>query len=350
MPHPNGNPPYHPRFESAMHTSTPPLRGKRHLLGLLLAACIYAPTSTQAQTQADWPQRPIRLVVNFPAGGTADALARAIAPTMAQMLGQPVVVENRPGANGNIGTAEVVRAPKDGYTLLLSSGGAISINPLIYRTLPFNPQKDLEPIAALARVHVFLTTNTSVPAASVAEFIQYMQARPGELSYGSPGQGSSPHLAAEMFKRMAKVDALHVPYRGAAPALSDVLAGHLQFWFDPGTGLKHMDTGKLRMLAIGSPQRSQLYPNIPTLVESGLPGFDADSLFGVYAPAGTPASIIDAVRTGIATALEQKSVLNVIHSLGATPAPMDRQEFITHHATEQARFADLIEDVGLKVD
>lgn len=317
---------------------------------LSLIAALGGAFAGPALAEGKWPERPIRLIVNFAPGGAADVLARAITPTMSQVLGQSVVVDNKPGANGNIGIGETVRAPKDGYTLLLSSGGGISINPLIYGKLPFNPEKDLTPIAAVARVHVYLETHPGVPATNVAQFIEYLKANPGKLSYGSPGQGSSPHLAGEMFKRMARVDAVHAPYKGAAPALSDVLSGQLQYWFDPGPGLKQVEAGKLRLLAIGSPQRSPLFPNVPTLAESGLPGFDADSLFGVYAPAGTPGPVIDAVRTSIAKALEQKSVVDVINGLGATPAPMARQEFIDHHAKERARFADLIREIGLKVD
>lgn len=298
-----------------------------------------------------WPQRPVRLIVNFAPGGAADVIARAISLGMSQALGQSVVVDNRPGAGGNIGIGETVRAAKDGYTLLLSSGGAISINPLIYRRLPFDPEKNLDPVAAVARVHVFLETNPKLPAASVQDFIQYLRAHPGTLSYGSPGPGSSPHLAGEMFKRAAGVDAVHVPYKGAGPALTDMLSGQLQYWFDPGPGLKQVEAGKLRLLAIGSPRRSPLYPQVPTLAESGLPGFDADTLFGIYAPAGTPTPVVQAVRASVLKALEQKQVIEMIESLGATPEPhMSRQEFVEHHARERARFAPLIQEIGLKVD
>ncbi|MGE8317717.1 MAG: Bug family tripartite tricarboxylate transporter substrate binding protein [Comamonas sp.] len=318
-------------------------RGLLALLGSLLAA--------PALASDPWPQRPIRLVVNFAPGGAADVMGRAISPTMGQVLGQPVVVDNKPGANGNIGIAETVRAPKDGYTLLLSSGGGISINPLIYGKLPFNPEQDLIPVAAVARVHVFLETHPSLPVNSVQDFIKHLQANPGKLSYGSPGPGSSPHLAGEMFKRAAQVDAIHVPYKGAGPALTDVLSGQLQYWFDPGPGLKQVEAGKLRLLAIGSPQRSPLYPQVPTLAESGLPGFDADTLFGVYASAGTPAPVVEAVRASVIKALEQKNVVDVIQGLGATPEPrMGRQDFVDHHARERARFAPLIQAIGLKVD
>ena len=321
-------------------------------LGLATIPALLASSFALPATAADkWPDRPIRLIVNFAPGGAADVMGRAISPTMSQELGQSVVVDNKPGANGNIGIGETVRAPKDGYTLLLSSGGGISINPLIYSKLPFNPEKDLTPVAAVARVHVFLETSPSLPVSNVQDFVRYLQANPGKLSYGSPGPGSSPHLAGEMFKRAAKVDAIHVPYKGAGPALTDVLSGQLQYWFDPGPGLKQVEAGKLKLLAIGSPHRSPLYPKVPTLAESGLPGFDADTLFGIYAPAGTPAPVVEAVRASVIKALEQKNVVEVIQGLGATPEPhMSRQDFVNHHAKERARFAPLIKEIGLKVD
>ena len=313
----------------------------------LLCGAFAAP----AMASDKWPERPIRLVVNFAPGGAADVMGRAISPTMSQVLGQSVVVDNKPGANGNLGIGETVRAPKDGYTLLLSSGGGISINPMIYSKLPFNPEKDLIPVAAVARVHVFLETNPSLPVSNVQDFIKHLQANPGKLSYGSPGPGSSPHLAGEMFKRAAKVDASHIPYKGAGPALTDVLSGQLQYWFDPGPGLKQVEAGKLKLLAIGSPQRSPLYPKVPTLAESGLPGFDADTLFGIYAPAGTPAPVVEAVRASVLKALEQKNVIEVLQGLGSTPeSNMSRQAFVDHHAKERVRFAPLIKAIGLKVD
>ncbi len=321
-------------------------QGLKALSVLGLCAMAWA---TPATAQS-WPEKPVRLVVNFAPGGAADVLARAILPQLSQTLGQPVVIENKPGAGGNIGIAETVRASKDGYTLLLSSGGAITINPMIYGKLPYDPARDLTPVAAVARIHVYLETHPSVPAKNVAEFIQYLKANPGKISYGSPGQGSSPHLAGEMFKRMAGVDAVHAPYRGAAPALNDVVSGQLQYWFDPGPGLKHVDAGKLRLLAVGSPKRSPQYPNVPTLAESGLPGFDADTLFGIYAPTGVPDAVVAKVRDGIARALEQKAVLDIIASLGATPAAMTRKQFMDHHATERERFADLVASIGLKAE
>lgn len=331
--------------------SKPVINRLRRLSLAAIPALLCSAFATPATASEKWPERPIRLIVNFAPGGAADVMGRAISPTMSQVLGQSVVVDNKPGANGNIGIGETVRSPKDGYTLLLSSGGGISINPMIYSKLPFNPEKDLIPIAAVARVHVFLETNPGLPVSNVQDFIKHLQANPGKLSYGSPGPGSSPHLAGEMFKRAAKVDASHIPYKGAGPALTDVLSGQLQYWFDPGPGLKQVEAGKLKLLAIGSPQRSPLYPKVPTLAESGLPGFDADTLFGIYAPAGTPAPVVEAVRASVLKALEQKNVIDVLQGLGSTPEPnMSRQAFVDHHAKERVRFAPLIKEIGLKVD
>ena len=331
--------------------SKPLINRLRRLSLAAIPALLCSAFTAPAMASEKWPDRPIRLIVNFAPGGAADVMGRAISPTMSQVLGQSVVVDNKPGANGNIGIGETVRSPKDGYTLLLSSGGGISINPMIYSKLPFNPEKDLIPVAAVARVHVFLETNPSLPVSNVQDFIKHLQANPGKLSYGSPGPGSSPHLAGEMFKRAAKVDATHIPYKGAGPALTDVLSGQLQYWFDPGPGLKQVEAGKLKLLAIGSPQRSPLYPKVPTLAESGLPGFDADTYYGIYAPAGTPAPVVEAVRASVLKALEQKNVIDVLQGLGSTPEPnMSRQAFVDHHAKERVRFAPLIKAIGLKVD
>ncbi len=305
--------------------------------------------STPAWAQS-WPAKPIRLVVNFAPGGAADVIARALGPQLSQALGQTVVIDNKPGAGGNIGSGEVAKSPSDGYTLLMSSGGAITINPLIYSKMSFDPEKDLVSVAAVSRVLVFLEAHPSVPANNLQEFINHARTNPGKLSFGSPGQGSSPHLAGEMLKRMAKIDATHVPYKGAGPALTDVLGGQLQFWFDPGPGLKHVKDGKLKLLAVGSSKRSPMFPDVPTLSESGLPGFDADSLFGIYAPAGTPPAVVTRLHAEINKALQQPAVADAIKALGAEPAAMSREEFIERHAKERDRFGGLVKELGLKVD
>ncbi len=316
---------------------------------LALAAALGLACTSAAWAQA-WPAKPIRLVVNFAPGGAADVIARALGPQLSAALKQPVIIDNKPGAGGNLGSGEVAKSANDGYTLLMSSGGAITINPLIYGNMGFNPEKDLVSVAAVARVLVFLETNPGVPVNNVQEFIAYARANPGKLNFGSPGPGSSPHLAGEMLKRMAKIDATHVPYKGAGPALTDVLGGQLQFWFDPGPGLRHVKDGKLKLLAVGSSKRSSLYPDVPTLAEAGLAGFDADSLFGVYAPAGTPAAVVSRVHDEINKALALPEVANVIKTLGAEPAAMTREEFLDRHVKERERFGGLVKEIGLKVD
>lgn len=318
---------------------------RRLTLALIAGLACSAPAWAQS-----WPAKPIRLVVNFAPGGAADVIARALGPQLSQALGQPVVIDNKPGAGGNIGSAEVAKSPNDGYTLLMSSGGAITINPLIYNKMSFDPEKDLVSVAAVSRVLVFLETHPSVPANNLKEFIAHARANPGKLSFGSPGQGSSPHLAGEMLKRMAKIEATHVPYKGAGPALTDMLGGQLQFWFDPGPGLKHVKDGKLKLLAVGSSKRSPMFPEMPTLSESGLPGFDADSLFGIYAPAGTPPAVVTRLHAEINKALQLPAVADAIKALGAEPAAMSREEFIERHGKERERFGGLVKELGLKVD
>jgi tripartite-type tricarboxylate transporter receptor subunit TctC len=297
-----------------------------------------------------WPDKPIRLVVNFAPGGAADVMARALAPALSGALKQQVIVENKPGAGGNIGTGEVVKAANDGYTLLLSSGGAITINPLIYANMGFNPETALTPVAAVARVLVYLEAHPSVPAASVQEFIAYAKAHPGKLSFASPGSGSSPHLAGEMLKRQAGLQAQHVPYKGAGPALTDVLGGQVQFWFDPGPGLKHVKEGKLKLLAVGSPRRSPQLPDVPTLAESGLPGFDADSLFGIYAPAGTPPAVVQRLHDEINNALQLPAVASAITALGAEPAVLSLDGFVDRQVKERDRLGALVKEIGLKLE
>src|SRR5690606_11798825 len=228
---------------------------------------------------------PVKVVVGFPPGGAADQIARLIATPLGEALGQSVVVENRPGANGNLAGDTVAKSPADGYTLLLSSGGMVSVNPHIYARMAFDPVKDLTPVASAARVAVYLMVRGNLEVNNVKDFIAYVKARPGRLSYGSAGNGSSPHLAGEMFKSQAGLFAVHVPYRGAAPALNDLLGNQIDFYFDPGIGLQHARSGRLKLLAVGSNKRSPLFPDVPTLDEAGLKGFDADTVFGFYAPA-----------------------------------------------------------------
>ncbi len=305
--------------------------------------------SPAAWAQA-FPSKPLKLIVNFPPGGAADVIGRALAQQLGDQLKQQVVVENRPGANGNIGADAVAKSPGDGHTLLMSSGGAVTVNPFLYTRMPFDAEKDLLPVASVARVLVFLMTHPSLPVNRAQELIAYAKANPNQLSFGSAGSGSSPHLAGEMFKRQARFEATHVPYKGAAPALTDLLAGQIQFMFDPGPGLRHAKEGKLKLLAVGSPKRSSQWPDTPTLAELGMTGFDADTTFGVYAPNGTPAAVVTQLHEAINKALTTPPVIEVIRNLGAEVAGQGRGEFIAGQARDRERLGAFIKEIGLKVE
>ena len=317
-----------------LYTTAAKLIGAALGVGLVMACSL-----ASAQT---WPTKPIRVIVAFPPGGAADQIIRALQPGLQTALGQPVVIETRAGANGMIAGEAVAKAPPDGYTLLMTSGGMVSVNPHLYAKLPIDPAKDLIPVAAAARIAVFLTTNPKVPAANIGEFIRYLKANPGKLSYGSPGTGSSPHLAAEMFKAQTGTFALHVPYRGAAPALQDLLAGQLDFHFDPGIGLPQVKAGKLNLLAVASPKRSALFPDVPTLDEAGLKGFDADSIFGLYAPTGTPADVVARVNREVNALLSNTAVRERIVALGGDPLPLTPAQFGARAADDSKRFGEII--------
>ena len=310
----------------------------------LLAALVATAGVLPAAHAQSWPSKPIKVVVNFPAGGAADQLARAVAQPLQEALGQPVVIDNRGGSGGNIGGDVVAKSPADGYTLLMSSGGMVSVNPHIYPKMPFDPAKDLVPVASTARVLVYLTVRPTLPVNNIKEFMAYVKANPGKLSYGSPGNGSSPHLAGEMFKSQAGLYTVHVPYRGAAPALQDRLAGQIDYAFDPGIGLNQVRAGKLKLLAVGSLHRSPLFPDVPTLDEVGLKGFDADTVFGFYAPAGTPAAVINRLNSEINKTLSQPAVKERINSLGGAPLPLTPAQFHAKAMEDSKRFGAIIKE------
>jgi len=330
----------------------PRLQGRRTLGRLALAgAALAVGTGFAGVAQAQqWPAKPIKFVVNFPPGGAADVIARAVAAPLGERLGQSVIVENRGGANGNIGGDVVAKAANDGYTFLMSSAGVSSINPQLYKSMSFDPARDLVPVAAAARVLVFLETRATLPVSSFKEFISYLKANPGKLSFGTPGNGSSPHLAAEMLKGMTGTYAIHVPYRGAAPALTDLLANQIDFMFDPGPGLQQVRAGKLKLLAIGSMKRTPLFPDVPTLDELGLKGFDADSLFGFYAPVGTSPEIIRRMNNEINSILRSPAVSQRVADLGGEVAPMTPEAFADRIAKDAARFGKLIRERGITAE
>jgi tripartite-type tricarboxylate transporter receptor subunit TctC len=316
----------------------------RSVIVLLAASMLGAQATAQA-----WPDKPIKLIVNFPPGGVADTLARAISPGLSDILKQPVVVENKPGANGSIGADAVAKSPADGYTFLVSSGGAMTVDPFLYPNLPYDTQKDLTPVASLAVVRVFLLVHPSVPAKNLNEFLAYARANPGKLSYGSAGSGSSPHLAGEMLKRAASINATHIPYKGAAPALNDLLGGQVQFMFDPGPGLQHVAAGKLVALGVASGKRAAKYPDIATLDELGV-RIDADTTFGVYAPGGTSPAIIERMNREINRTLNSAALIDNMAKLGGDVAPLTIAEFVSRQAADRTRYGAFIKEAGIKVD
>jgi len=325
----------------------PPL-DRRRATALLLGAAALPLARAQA-----WPARPLRIVVNFPPGGAADQLARALAAPLQEALGQPVTVENRGGAGGNLGGEAVAKSPADGHTLLFSSGGMVSVNPHLYPKMPFDPAKDLAPVAATARVLVFLVVRAESPVKDFVGFLADLKAHPGRRSFGSPGNGSSPHLATEMLKDMAGVFAVHIPYRGAAPALTDLLGGQLDFLFDPGIAVPHIRAGRLRLLAVGSPSRSPLFPDVPTVAEAGgaaLKGFDADTVFGLYAPGGTPAEVVTRLNAEVNRILATPAMQERVRAIGGVPTPMSPAQFGAKMAEDSRRFGVIVRERRIAAD
>ncbi|WP_027520580.1 tripartite tricarboxylate transporter substrate binding protein [Bradyrhizobium sp. Ec3.3] len=316
--------------------------------GIVIALAFAASLMSTALAQTPpWPTRPVRLVVNFPPGGAADLLARLIGQSLGESFDQPVIVENKAGANGNLGGEAVARSTPDGYTLLMSSGSMVAINPHIYATMPFDPAKDIVPVAAVARVPFYLVVRADNPAQDFGAFIADLKANPGKRNFGSPGVGSSPHLATELLKKMTGTDAVHVPYRGAAPALNDLLAGQIDFLFDPGIAIEHVKAGRLRAIAIGSPQRAPQLPNVPTLEELGLAGFDADAVFGIYAPAGIPRDIVTRLNTEVNRALATDALQERIMAVGNIPASMSSEAFGERARDDSRRFGTIIRERGI---
>ncbi len=328
-------------------SNRPDPSARRSLLAIaLIAAC----SGLTAHAQTAWPSRPVKLVVAFPPGGVADVMARVVSQPLSEALGQPVIIENRAGANGNVAADAVAKAPADGYTLLVATTGIESANPFLFGKMPFDPGKDLAHVAALGRIQLFLVTRPSLPVKDTKEFVAFAKSNPGKLSYGSAGAGSTPHLAGELFKQQAGFYATHIPYRGAAPALQDLLAGQIDYYFDPGISFPHVRTGKLKMLAVASNKRSALFPDVPTLAEVGYPGVEADTWFGVYAPAGTPPEVIARLNRDLNKALATPAVKARILDVGGEATPMSPAEFKGIDQAETKVFGALIKARGIKLE
>lgn len=303
-----------------------------------------------AGAQASYPDKPIRLLVPFAAGGTTSTLARALADRMSRALGQPFIVDNRPGAGGNIAMEAAARSAPDGYTLLMGPVG-MAINPALYPKLNFDPVKDFAPIGLYGGVANILAVNAALPIHSVKELIAYAKAHPGKLSQGSSGNGSSSHLAGEMLKASAGIDILHVPYKGGAPAMTDVLAGQTSMLFDQVPAvLPHVHSGKVRALAVTTAQRSSAAPDIPTMAEAGVPGYDVNVWFGLLAPTGTPNPIITRLNAEMNKALHDPEFRASLVKMGVDPMPSAPAEFEAFLRAELRRWARIVKTSGAKLD
>jgi tripartite-type tricarboxylate transporter receptor subunit TctC len=297
-----------------------------------------------------YPAKPLRLIVPFPPGGPTDITGRTIGEKLQQRLGQPVIVENRPGAGSIIGTEAVVKSPADGYTLLLGSN-SIALQPLLQAKLPYDPQKELTPVILAVRIPNVLVVHPSVPANSVVEFIALAKSKPGTLNYASVGNATGPHLFAELFRNLTGVNIVHVPYKGTAPAVTDLLGGQVQALFDSlATALPNIRAGKLRALGVTSTQRSKSAPDIPTLAESGAPGYEATGWFGVLVPAGTPQDIVTRLNSEIGAILKMPDVEERFLKFGAEGGGGSPADFARFIQSEQAKWGRIIREAGIKAE
>ncbi len=326
---------------------------KRQTLALLACALASAtlPAANAQAPAASWPSKPIRWVVPFPPGGAMDAIARTLGEKAGKTLGQPFVIENKPGAGGNIGADFVAKQPGDGYTLMITSIGMATNKPL-YGKLSYDPIKDFAPVSLLAVVPNVLVTNATQPDVKTAkDVIAAARKAPGKLTYASAGNGTSIHLAGEVFTSLAQVDMLHVPYKGSGPAVSDLLGGQVNYMFDSITSARpHIESGKLRALGLTTAKRSKSLPNVPTLAEAGLPGYEVSPWFAVFMPAATPKDIVAKVNAALLEAMKDPDVVKRFETIGAEPVGSTPEEMAQHLARESERWTKLIQERGIKLD
>ena len=304
-----------------------------------------------ALAQAAYPNKPITIIVPFSAGGTTDILARVVGLHMGTTLGQPVIVDNRAGAGGNIGGQAAARATPDGYTIFMGTVGTHAINQSLYKKMPFDPIKDFAPLSRVAMVPNLLVANPGQPYNNVKELIAYAKANPGKVTFGSSGNGSSIHLSGELFKQMTGVDMQHVPYRGSAPAVADLLGGQIAIMFDNmPSAIPHVKGDKLRALAVTTAKRSPALPNVPTIAESGVPGYEATSWFGLLAPAKTPADVVNKLNGAIMKALADPEVKTKLAEQGAEPYAEKPEQFAAFIQSETAKWGKVVKQSGASLD
>jgi tripartite-type tricarboxylate transporter receptor subunit TctC len=317
------------------------------ITGLVLGAAL---ALARAHSQ-DYPSRAITLVVPYAAGGGNDAMARIVADHMAKTLGQQIVVENRGGAGGTIATRAVAKAAPDGYTLVLGGTGTLAVNPTLYANVGYDPRKDFAPVGLIATSALVILVHPSVQANSVPELIALAKEDPGKLNYASAGPGSGIHLASELFASMAGIKLAHVPYKGSAPALNDLLGGHVQIYFSslpPAVGMRA--EGKVRALAVTGPERSHVFPDLPTVAEAALPGYEAVLHYGIVAPAGTPRPIVDKLSAALRAALASEETKTILISTGADAMPSTPEEYAADIDREETRWSRIVREIGVKMN
>jgi tripartite-type tricarboxylate transporter receptor subunit TctC len=319
-----------------------------HPRSILLALCL---ALTQAALAQNYPNRPIKIVVPFPPGGGSDPVARIVGAKVSESLGQPVVIENRPGANGTVGNEFVAKAAPDGYTLLLGAAGSLTVAPHVYKKVQFDTFKDFEPISLAGTVPFILAVNPNVPANTLPELTAYAKANHGRLNFGSSGTGGLPHLAGEIYKRMAGVEIVHVPYKGGGPAITGLLTGDVQILFsDVGLMVPLLKAGKIKAIAVTSEDRSAAAPDVPTMKESGLPEYQVSTWWGFLAPAGTPRPIIDVLNAEVRKALTDPDVKQRFAAMWVDTAPTTTEQFAARMRRESDKWAQVVKDAKVEAE
>jgi tripartite-type tricarboxylate transporter receptor subunit TctC len=323
----------------------------RALAALAAAGLTTVSLAQSPAAPTEFPKQPIRMVVTFPPGGSADAVVRMLVPRLNERLGQQVVVDNRPGAGGNIGLSLVAKAPADGYTLGVGAAGALSANSSLYAQMPFDPARDFRPVSMLAAIPFVLIGHPSVPAKTQKELIALAKSQPGKLSIAHGGNGTAMHLSAALFSQMAEVKLVEVPYKGSGPAALDVLAGNVPLAVvDLPSALQHIKAGKLVAYAVTSPQRLAQLPDVPTASEGGLTGYDSTGWFGVVAPAGTPPAVVQRLNAEITAALNDEQIKASMRNLGVEPAPSQPEAFEAYIRSETQKWGKVIRQASIRID
>lgn len=332
-----------------MHSSTKyPTR--RHITTVIAISATALLASWGAQAQEGFPRKPIKVVVGYAAGGGVDVIARTVGQSMSASLGQPFIVENKPGAGTNIAVKHVIDAAPDGYTVMLAAN-ALAANMTLYKPAPFDVERDLMPIAQVGRVPVVIAANTSVPYNNIQELIAAAQKQPKMIAFASPGNGATPHMAVELFAKAAGIELQHIPYRGGAPAITDAIGGQVPLVaVNALEALPHVKSGKLKVLAALSAERTSIFPDAPTIAESGYPGFEASVWYGFVAPKNTPTAVIDKLHTEVQKALATPEVRQRMNAVGGEVTPGSQAQFAQLIQDERLRYQKLVEETGIKPD